>query len=479
MNNKPSGHVLLDEQVVSYDDEKLHLTGFRSIDLEPQDRLLLDCLVRGESELSVLGEQLAQLGLGGDAEAHAARVKETAQQPGSRLRWMEPIETIDPEVIVLDFSRFRLAWDTKPFVTRLRESRRVLHLGLDDHIIGSEQEACSMERHKDQFLGSLFRFVQWARSVVRFHQDAVIVFTGPQDPVFFGDLARGRPSITALEPGWPGRLGLQNLTLDVPGAVDPAPWLRELLYALRMNPADHSNVIERSTGSAFAALELFALCHADVLLTTCADHDAGLTHLGADRAMRQPLGVEPKVGGSKREMPEGIVVIADPEGEVASLEPLFQQLAGLLSIDAVSHVGIYNHGVMHRLELKENMIGVEPWSAPPPAPAEFGVALAVPGMMRHVTPMLDLMSEGVPVLFVPAEDTGPLGEHIPEQAWVRDFSVAALEKRLERVRDPASNERRDLTESCHHLLNHLDPVTVVESLLTTAPPEEEAFSAAP
>lgn len=460
---QPAGHILLNEQVFHYDEGRLHLWGYETRPVEPVDRLMLDCLVRGESEVGLLGRQLNFLGLPGTPSEHSDRARAVASAPGSLLRFLPPIPTIKPEVILLDFTKFRFAVETRELVEGLRKNHRVVHLGLDEHVTGDAHEGISHARQKAAFGESFFAFLQWARSYVRFHDEAVLVFAGSQDAVLFGDFAVTHRSVAILEPGWPGFVSVRDLSLDIHEQVDPAPWLRQLFYAMRWNGQSDIHLLHRSQGSALAALELYALVHADLILMTCANQKEILQRMGRKSGGYRPLGVPrpgvriSKTGGKEKR----ILVVADHEGQINALEPLFQALASLLLQRVVHRVGVLSHGSSQELSIQGNRIQLQAWTEIPPPLHGFDAAIVVPGMMRYLTPMFQVLGASLPVLYVQAEDAGPLGPRIPSDSWLEDLSDRSIALKLAPLLQPQSSERSQNVAASTTLLKEFDPVQAI------------------
>lgn len=476
--NRCQGHFLLDEQIIHYDDEHLHLAGFRSVPIAPLDRVLLDCLVRGESEESVLGAQLHSLGVEGDPAEHLAQLREIARQPGSRLRYASALDVIEPDIIVCDFSPFRYAVDSKALVESLRSTHRVLHVGLDDHVTGSDREAVSLARRKDFFEGSLFRFVQWVRSLARFYNDAVLVLAGPQDAVLFGDLGTVVRTATVLEPDWPGALSVDALRLNPAHCIDPAPWLREMYYALRLNPAHDAHVLSRTCNSAFAALEIYGLSNSSQIFMTRADQGETLEAFGVSVHQASPLGCVKRTTTTKPRFEDALLIVADHEGEMDRLEPLFQELVPLLREEVVSRVGILSHGAWHELTVHDDTLGVGPYVADAVQCGDFGVALIVPGMMRFLSPMFTALTSGIPVRFAPADDAGPLRDHIASELWQTDLSSAGLRAMVAELTDESAPARRSGLEAAKRLSERFDPSVVLKSMVTPGAADEACLEVA-
>ena len=467
MNSR--GHiVVMSDQIVHFDDTNLHRVGLESTRIDAYDRAILDCLMRGESELEILSGRLRDFGVGGGQAELVARVREISTAAGTYLGLVPPLVSGSPDIIVLDFNRNWASLDSKKLVPKLRRKHRVLHLGLDKQVTPDHEDSITLEKRSREFSGSAFLYVQWARGIVRYFPDAVLVMSGPQDLVLFGDFAERPGTVVPVPQDWPASGSVADLYADEGDVIDPEPWLRELYYAIRMNPQSEYHLFSRAFASAFGALELFALRHAKHLLVTRADQAASLRVLGRTLGRLSICGPteEPQSCGAAIGLDTRMLIVANHENEVARLIPLFAGAAELRREHGVTEIGLLAHGELVQVQFTGDRCSVGPWPGLRPSLEGFAVAWIVAGMLRDFQPAFGVLSKGIPSLFVPEAEPSTLGRLVPEECWFRNLDVATIVAETRECLAGGPARRARLAAAGRELLQQADPVAAISALVS-------------
>lgn len=280
--------VHLREEVHFVDGGRLHLPGGGRLDVGPLDQALVELSMRGEAEIELLLDRLAEAVCGVDRPALREALVQNLGAGDAVLEICDGPRVDDPDVIVCDLAPEASPFDSTALVAELRRAlpgRTVLLVGGDAGPRRATRRHVTLEgARRSGAVSGWFQFVQWVRGLVRCCPRASVVLTGPQDAILLGDLVQHARAAVVVEPSWPQRAGLGSLRGGGWLPEDPYDVLPSLFYALRFGPHDELATWRRESCGDFAVLEGLALRDADLLLTTAADQGPLLTELGRDPA---------------------------------------------------------------------------------------------------------------------------------------------------------------------------------------------------
>jgi len=407
MSPRPNAHVYLKDEFLYYNRRRVYFVGGRSLALSRTERAILDCIERGESELGVLSRSLAELEIGGDHLEIATQLVADHSQSTSLLEIRDPIDVIEPQVIVCSFSPSGTYVDLRQFVVRLRRRFRVLHLGLRAYVPETTDADIDLETALEKgTFSSPFQFVQWARSFVRFHSRSVLVMSGTQDWILFGDLAATHYSFGCLGGDWPTTVSLQDILGSEALLRDPLASLQALFFAARMINPKELGQLSHSSSTELAALGLYGLRHASEIGYCRVDQSSELERLGRARERLVPLCVPP--GRLRRKRPStGTLALILDSASVSSAAVVVESLSDALGPAGLEEIVLRTEVGWLWVELLPGRLRVGPRDPGLPVPRPE-VAVFFPGLARYLQPILDTMCEGVPTICYPTEHRHPL-----------------------------------------------------------------------
>ncbi|MEM8713161.1 MAG: hypothetical protein AAGG01_19615, partial [Planctomycetota bacterium] len=406
-----ASHLCLKDHYNYHDPGSLYLFGGRRVPIAPNDAAVLDCLLRGEGDLGVLGTALAELEIGGDAQEHISNLTEAAREPGSILEVIESMPGLParPDVIVATFGEFETSTYGKDLVDTLRAR------GLCVVALRRERDA-QFERHEldvtykrfqeHETNGSSFRFIQWARAWVRSKAEATLILTGAQDRILFGDLAARCDSIVCLPRQWPPGERLHDLLGEKSEAADPLEALRSLYLTLRsLQVRDYDKLIE-GHASELDALSVYAVQNADLVAYAWADQPHELDRLGVDASHRFPLVVSTEESRTDRPASGPLALVLDHEflGRISSLVAHLAVLAKESGFDGLC---VCDDLGWLRIQHIKDGLGLEPVPGDAEAPVPRA-ALVLPGFLRRLGGFLGLLRDGTPMMACITDEPHPI-----------------------------------------------------------------------
>jgi hypothetical protein len=461
------GHVYVRQDLCYVDRHRVHLSANTEHVVEPQDMALIELVYRGESELGRLSTTLAGLMPGRDRRSIASQLAVTLRDPRSILELRGPIPVVRPDVIVCNFDACEPGIAPKTLVRQLRRKARVLCLGLDDRIGGDPRANVSFAvMKKAGHHNTWFEFVQWCRSIVCANDAALLMLCGQTDAILFGDLVDRVRAVVHVSQSWPPATGAAELLGqgwlpdNVLGAV------RSLYYALLYNPPEETARIGRAAGSDFAILEGFALRKAALVLHGAIDQAAALERLGRDPAttcLGHLLGA-PRWNPPAKRGAHALVLVAGREDG----KPLARYLHLLESIPVAArrHDRILVASAGGWQEVKKiDGVGILQ-GMPPPDPSACLAAIAFPGLLRDTAPAFDVMSRGIPTVFVPSANPHPLQDAAPAEMLLPSSTPESVAGLLSRVADQADGLAARLLTCQAELVQRFNLVPSVQALVS-------------
>lgn len=468
MSAMPAGHVLLRDEFVHASADRLFLADRRSIELGPLESEVLASLERGESEFSLLCARLSSLEANPDPTRVARTLLELLARPSSILEFHAPLDLIEPEVIVVSFAADFDAGRTRTLVRRLRARHRVLHIGLKKRVRGAAGENLTAEsvRAAGRELSD-FQFVQLARSIVRFHRAAVLVVESSVDLALFADLLFDRPSVVLLDGQWPPRVQIQDLHGSEALVRDPRTALRSLFFALRFINLADPDLLNPRASSDLAALAVYGLQHATVVLWAGPGQVAALQRLGRRPGTDVPKLVR-RLRRSSQPQTRDVLALAFDTDSLESVAPLLAGLhRALQSSERITRMAVRLAARWCSVVVSPQRVELAVWVASPPTFDEVACALVLPGALRDMDGFLDLIGAGIPTLFYPGGADHPLQAWIPDFARVQARTPAELGGVLDRAADPKSDLHARLVRHAHSLGRAYDAVERVTHVLET------------
>lgn len=466
MSRAPQEHVFIRDELLYFDGERIHVVGGGSFELQPADRWILERVHRGESEFSRLCERLGELQQEATTEVVAEQLRAVFSDPRSLLE-LGPAPYVErPDVIVCDFNPQPTPIAGRELVRRLRERRRVLFLGLESRVASTSPDtrwhSAETPRHG---IPSWFRFAQWARSIIRYHEDAVLVLLGHQDTILFGDLVANRSSVLVLDVGWPSVTGLDDLQGSSAYDVDLIPNLRALHYALRFSPIQDFGQLTRNGSSALAGMELFAIRNATRVLLTMADQAGELVRQGVPSERLAPaclpLTARPANAPSQRVL----LLIADLECGVGPLAP-FLTLVASLPPEARSFDRVVLATSGHWSEFVATSTGGELRRVDGSRVRKSVAAVLVfPGLLRELPRVTEWMTSGVPVQIVPSAEPHPLQAGVDDLLILRRVTQTSLAERLSALAQESGDVRKRVLQAQSRLAKTWSIVRRIEALV--------------
>jgi hypothetical protein len=431
MSATPVGHVLLKDSFIYYDHKKYFLADGAYRELSDWDVRVIECLERGESELGVLSHKLSETELGGSVESIAERLLAVMADPLSLLELAPPLEVAAPDVIVCRFSKRHDPRETDQLIRQLRRRFRVVQMGISDHVTVRGADDIDMEvLVEDGTFSTRFKFLQWARSFIRFHGSAVLVLTGPQDAALFADLAAKVPSVIQTDHDWPSRTGIHALRGAEALVVDPLESLRTLFYIMRFCPLDDLPRADRRNSSDLAALETYGLARATTVAYSRADQPAELSALGRVAVWDAPSLVRRTRPRTMAAAGESIAIVSDFE-HAGVMEAFMSRLMTIrLEFPSIRHVKWGTDKGWKRVHIEGDAIRAHAWTD---GDARDGLAGAIvlPGVLRRMGVALDLMARDIPLLFFHHDGTHALTEEIPPELMLWDATPERLRDALQ------------------------------------------------
>ena len=366
MNRHPQGHVLVREELLYSDGHWIHVVGGQGFELSSPDATVLECILRGESEFGLLCSRLVERGIGENEVQVARALHERFTDPRSLLELLPSAWSGQPEVIVCNFGVGSDPAPTRELVRRLRRKHRTLFIGKKENVAGRSEYSLWPERLQGSspFFNS-FRFIQWVRSLIRFHSNAVLVLTGHIDAILFGDLVGTVPTCLILDSSWPSLTPLEDLRGPLGSASDIVPDLRKLFYALRFTGIDDFDRINRLNSSALAMLEEHAIRNADVLLYSSVDQIAELERGGRASARLVPFAPPRRAVSSQERGPRTLVLAANLERGLGPLMPFISLLPPAGPTRPFDEIAVWTAGEWFRVRTKADGTALEkPLAAP-------------------------------------------------------------------------------------------------------------------
>ena len=457
----PRAHLFLREQFLFFNQQYVFTAGAEPLALDRQEQAVLSCLHRGESELGVLAHTLAELEIGGSAGAREQELLKAFASPTSLIS-IEPARPglVVPDVIVCSFSPNLSHVDSRKLLRSLRRRHRVLHLGLPVHVRGpaTSNVPLRLDGKRGSFR-SLLHYVQWARSMIRFHTQATVILCGEQDTIFFGDLAASHRSHVILHDSWPNPTRLQDLLGAQALLKDPLPGLQALHYALRMTNSDDIQRLQGSQSSQLGWLELYALRHASRVHYGLADQALALIELGREANACLPTCVGPRSTRRKTSASGTLALVLDQEGflEAAPMLHSLQQAASKAGFETC--VLRFESGWFD-MQMRGNHLHLPPRTTAPAPEA----AVLFPGLLRNMKPCLELLAAGIPAVCYATQRTDhPLVNGLP--AWVTNHtSEEAWVTCLGELRKVDSETRRAALDAARQLWKRFELAGNVEGL---------------
>lgn len=401
MTTGPLAHVYLKDAFLYYDEKRMYLEGRKPLTLSRVDRAILGCIERADSELGVLSHALARDSGGTPAQIAAALVEDLGG-PESVLEIGEPLDVIDPDVIVCSFAPDSGALDPRPIVRRLRRRLRVLHVGLAHYVDGPAASNPAFEtlRAAGRFR-SPFHFVQWARSFVRHRTRAVLVLTSAQDLILFGDLTERCHSFVYLNSRWPPSTAIAALAADDGPFHESAGSVQAMFYALRMLALCDYSRLDLLGSSDLARLHQRALTGASAIAFSTADQLDALIRAGRAAETCRPYALVPEARASARPRDGSLAIVLDREHLGAAVDLV--RALDTARIEAgieTCRLRVENSWLDFRFAPDGLVVSDRSSSEPAPRPS---VAIVLTGLARHIETATALESEGVPVLYYPSE----------------------------------------------------------------------------
>lgn len=442
----PGLHVYVRPDVLYFDEHRVHLADDHEYQIDAKDAGLLELVYRGDSDFGRLCAAVAGLGGGPGARAVAASLTPTLADSRSILELRPAVAMPPPEIIVCDFAAGGQLTGPRGLVRALRRTHRVLHLGLDESVQGPwPLNASLVAARRARVHQSWFEFAQWCRGVLLRYPDALVVLSGHQDTILFGDLAARTRSVVLLDPGWPARAGVQ----DVMGAgwlpEDPLDAIRDLHYALRFSDLDDIGGVNRGNGSSFATLEAFALRHAVAVGYAMSDQASALAALGRDAAAdrlvhgsRLPRSRKPLAAGRRT-----LLLVASLEQGLDPLMPFLHLVRAITDRNLLERTLVLGPEGWFDLVFREESVTLQSLGAARPPASELLAALVFVGLVRDCRPAFECVAEGIPCAVVPSRRSHPLQDDLPDFAVLRDATTDGLAQWLHRVGsadDPLADE---------------------------------------
>jgi hypothetical protein len=466
MSTKPESHVYIRDDVLFADGTCIHLNNGSAFELEAPDRAVLDCVHRAESEINLLCRSLSEFELGGDPQAIRKRLYSVFSDPRSILELGPPRYTARPDVIVCDFNSHTSPISGRALVRELRRYRRVLFLGLRERVASSSPDSFWLERWgaSDPCL-SWFRFVQWARSIIRFHSLTPLILLGHRDAILFGDLVAKSPSVVVLDPQWPSNTGSGDILGEQLLPIDLIGYLRALYYSLRFTPFDELMKLNRNASSAFGAIEMHALIHADVLCVSRADQIAEIDRVRPSARRTIPFCLPAAVEASPEQHVRTLLLVAGMECGATPLVPILTVLervrrrSGLF--DRIAVVTGDNRWV----ELVATDSGLTLVAADLLSKSASCTAVLIfPGLLRDIHAAAHWMTSRVPTQIVRSARGHPLQEGLEPVMFLGRVTVESVQERLVDLMDASSAVRRDVLNSQARLARSWSVISAVDSL---------------
>lgn len=425
----PSGQIYLRPDLLYFGRDRIHLASNTEHSLTPVDAALLELVFRGYSDFATLQATVSGMVEGPHGAAVAARVAEVMADPHSimELRAAPPLDA--PDVIVCDFTTIEDAPRGREVARRLRRWFRVALLGADEHVRGDPRCNASFAMTKKAgHHQTWYEFLQWCRGFVGGNPQALLVLCGQQDAVLLGDLVRRVRSVVVTSNSWPS----PTTPIDLYGSrqlpADEFEATRALFYAMQFCNTGDWNSVNRWNCSDLAVLECAALRNAAMTVYGSVDQLGSLLRLGlrddsvhfAHRVLTHP---RRQPGTQDRDT---LVVIGSVE---AGGVPLMSFLRLLFSLPVADrHFGramvATSAGWFEVVVREGGGIGLCA-SVPQPSFRCIG-AIALTGLLRDPTTAFEVMSGGVPTVFVPSARRHPLMAYLPEDMLLRESSPSTL-----------------------------------------------------
>ena len=464
MSSVPSGHVVVRDELLYSDASWIHVIGGKGFELSAEDSAILGCVLRGESELGTLCRQLARLEIGGDPDTIATVLRERFADPRSLLDLRPAVYDGEPEIIVCDFSNHRWPGDSLDLVRKLRRTHKTLFLGIKENMTSRSRDNLWPERLEGRGpYGTWFAFAQLARSLIRFHSNAVLVLAGHTDAVLFGDLTGAVPSCFALDSTWPTVTPLEDLRGERASTPDVLPELRKLFYALRFAPLKELNRLNRLNSSALATLEEYAIRNADVLLYTSTDQVRELRRDGRAPAELVPFCPPRRAARPTKGDAHTLVLVADLETGLDPLAPFLSILGSPEHEGLFDVLAIWTSSGWFKLKVDESVAGLARQPGPL-ALSEYSAGLVFPGLTRNVTAATIALTSNMPVLVVPSAQQNPLQQELDDVHFLRETTREGAASAIRDLRDPESQLRKDLVEAQRSLAARWAPARVIRKL---------------
>lgn len=450
----PGGdRVYVREELVYFDGSAIHVAGGKRHELELADQVLLDRVYRGEGDVGLLARNIAEGSVGASADDVRQRLEVVFSDPRSLLELGPAPPTSVPDVIVCDFTAHSTPIDGRTLVRNLRKRHRVLFLGLEAKVASTSRDTHWFRTkapagHPENW----FRFIQWARSTIRLHADAVLVLLGHQDAILLGDLAARHPTVVVLDPSWPSGTGLEDLRGRKPWSDDVGPSLRALHYALRFTPLRELQSLNRHSSSALAELEIHALRHARHVLFSQADQVGALMDLGVPRSRLAPACLP---APSRRDVASGeriLLVVADLEFGLGPVMPFLSLLARLPEAPR-SHdrIVLYSGGQAFEVRIDGETARVSPTDLRR-ARDNCVIAFLLPSVLRSLGAAVESIASGVPIQIVPSTSPHPLQQDADECLFLRAPTAESVHARLVQLLDGSARERKRVLAAQHELV---------------------------
>lgn len=469
MTRPAAGIVCLRNEVMYFEESRVHLSNDAEYEVTLEDRALLEIVMRGESDFGLLCARLAALSESQTKEDIAKALEPVVQDRRAIIELTPMHEIVTPEVIVCGFSPGPSRLDSRSLVSQLRRSRRVLHLGHEDHVRGTVSQNLSRKASEENRLHSdWFQFIQWCRGTIRRHPGAVLVLCGQQDAILFGDLVPQLRSVVAVESDWPPRTGAGDML--GPGWVpdDPFDALRALFYALRFASWEDMLFASRASSSDLAVLEAFAIRHATCVVHGCLDQHRPLMELGVDPARIHQAHVTRSASSKWKpteSKPRTLVLVTSGEGGVDAILPVLE-LLNSIPLDQRPYGEVAVRLGTHWLTVKSEPGRFHVVSRPGPMPnaSTTLAALVFPGLTRDLKPAWEALAMA-PCFLASSAKPHPLLDLLGPNSVLEVLEATALVRQLRRLLDADDGLSSELLNTQRRALREHSMIRHVQALL--------------
>lgn len=391
----------------------------RHMELSALDDALVQCLIRGYSDLNGLAEAMAKSGFGEAPAYWRGKIQEVARARDSVLKIRREPQRAPAELIVVQVTPNQGEVDGLALLRSLGAGVQAWFVTASSELAAKAKRLATVIEAKEFANG--FEFVQWTKALAGRFPTTPVLACGELDAVCIGEASERGNVLVALGANWPGGVGAFQLDPQVVHRRGDPAILEEYVYAALTADAGWAmSTMHRSMCSALGVAELWAITGARRVFYRRRSQAEVLTKMGVSDARLEILSAP--MGPTRRDAAlarDGFLVLAEMPRDDLATTALASLAAAVVDSGAARFAAAYDGSQWYRLAGTGEAVHVLHWIDARPALEDFDSVLAVPNRLNDWSTMAQAVAAGCRLRLATDAGGHPLLAQVPSGLCLR------------------------------------------------------------